>query len=158
MSLKFLRYVHDYNPDTNLFNANITLQSCTGVTIVKAFQAMLKCFGLTKKILTVNADNMTANDKWTTKHNTLDNSFEKANCVQCFNHATQLSMKTLLAPFNTAISGAVSEEDHYDELLPEVKQDNKGDNDSDDNSDSDMDDKEEEVNDDEDDGVDELRS
>ena len=63
-------------------------------------------------------------------------------------------MKTLLVPFNTVISGAASEEDHYDELLPEVKQDNEGDNDSDD-SDSNEDDKEE--GNDEEDGVDELQ-
>ena len=81
MSLKFLRYVHDYNPDTNLFNADITFQSYTGVTMAKAFQAMLKHFGLTEKILTVNADDMTANNKQTTKLNALDNFFEEANWV-----------------------------------------------------------------------------
>ena len=118
---------------------------------------MLKHFGLTEKILAVNADNATANNKQTTKLNALDNSFEKANQVQCFNHTIQLSVKTLLAPFNTAISGTVSEEDHYDELLPEVEQDNEGDNDSNDNSNSNEDDEEEEGNDVEDDSVNELQ-
>ena len=89
---------------------------------------------------------MTANDKQTTKLDALDNSFEEANWVQCFNHTTQLSVNTLLAPFNTTISGAASEEDHYDELLPEVKQDNEGDNNSDDNSDSNEDDEDDGVN------------
>ena len=45
--------------------------------MVKAFQAMLKCFGLTEKILAVNADNATANDKQTTKLDSLNNSFNK---------------------------------------------------------------------------------
>ena len=65
-------------------------------------------------------------------------------------------MKTLLAPFNTAISGTVSEEDHYDELLPEVEQYNEGDNNSNDNSNCDEDDKEE-GNDYEDNSVDKLQ-
>ena len=37
-----------------------------------AFQRMLKQFGLTEKIHAVNADNVMANDKQTTKLDTLD--------------------------------------------------------------------------------------
>jgi hypothetical protein len=73
--------------------------------MAKAFQAMLERFGLTEKILAFNADNATANDKQTTKLDALNNSFEEANRVRCFNHTLQLSAKALLAPFNTAISG-----------------------------------------------------
>jgi len=125
--------------------------------MAKAFQAMLECFGLTEKILAVNADNATSNDKQTTKLDALNNSFEEANRVRCFNHTLQLSAKSLLAPFNKAISGKatddeVPEEDSDDESLPEVEQDNDhGDDDDDDEED------EEEGNDDEDDGVDELQ-
>jgi hypothetical protein len=46
-----------------------------------AFQRMLEGFGLTEKIHAVNADNTTANDKPTTKLDTLDNSFEAGNRV-----------------------------------------------------------------------------
>ena len=63
--------------------------------MVKAFQNMLKHFSLTQKILTFNADNTTANDKQTTKFSTLDNSFDEANQVWCFNHTLQLSAKAL---------------------------------------------------------------
>jgi hypothetical protein len=125
--------------------------------MAKAFQAMLERFGLTEKILAVNADNATSNDKQTTKLDALNNSFEEANRVRCFNHTLQLSAKSLLAPFNTAISGKatddeVPEEDSDDESLPEVEQGNDhGDDDDDDEED------EEEGNDDEDDGVDELQ-
>ena len=122
-----------------------TFQSHTGITMANAFQAMLEHFGLTEKIIAVNADNATANDKQTTKLATLDNSFEETNRVLCFNHTFQLSVKALLAPFNTAISGKathdseVLEEDNINESLPEVEQDNddsSNDNDGDSNSDN----------------------
>ena len=111
--------------------------------MANTFQAMLKHFGLTEKILAVNADNATANDKQTTKLATLDNSFEETNWVQCFNHTLQLSAKALLVPFNTAISGKathdskVLEEDNVDESLPEVKQDDDDGDDGDGNSNDD---------------------
>ena len=111
--------------------------------MANTFQAMLKHFGLTEKILAVNADNATVNDKQTTKLATLDNSFEETNWVQCFNHTLQLSAKALLVPFNTAISGKathdseVLEEDNVDESLPEVKQDDDDGDDGDGNSDND---------------------
>lgn len=76
--------------------------------MAKAFQNMLEQYGLTQKILVVNADNVTANDMQTTKRAALDNSFEEANHVQCFNHTLQLSTKALLASFNTAISQAAA--------------------------------------------------
>ena len=49
--------------------------------MANAFQAMLERFSLTEKIIAVNADNATANDKQTTKLATLDNSFEETNQV-----------------------------------------------------------------------------
>ena len=104
--------------------------------MAQAFQVMLKCFSLKEKILTVNADNVMANDKQTTKLDTLNNSFEEANQVRCFNHTLQLSVKALLVPFNTTIFGNVTGNDEvpeeYDdnELLLEVKQDD-GDGDGD---------------------------
>ena len=118
--------------------------------MAKAFQNMLEQYGLTQKILGVNADNTTANDMQMTKLAALDNSFEEANHVQCFNHTLQLSAKALLAPFNTAISQAAVQddkmpEDDGDELILE------------DNIYDDDDDSEEDVNEeDEDDGIDEL--
>ena len=58
----------------------------------------------TFKVLAVNADNAKSNDTQTKKLNTLDNSFEESNHDRCSNHTMQLSVKTLLAPFNTALS------------------------------------------------------
>ena len=101
-----------------------------------------------------------------TKLNALNNYFEEANWVQCFNHTLQLSAKTLLAPFNTAISGnvthndKVSEKDSNNELLPEVGQDDgdsDGDNDDDDDDDEEEEEEEEEECNDGDDGIDELQ-
>ena len=109
--------------------------------MAKAFQAMLKCFGLTKKILAVNADNMTANDKQTTKLDSLNNSFNEENCVWCFNHTIQLSATTLLKPFNMALSRKaadeveVSEEDAKEELVLEIKEEDKDEGEDDDDQD-----------------------
>jgi len=57
------------------------LQSHTGVAMVNTFQKMLQQFKLTKKILTVNADNTTLNDMQTIKLDQLDNTFDKENQV-----------------------------------------------------------------------------
>src|SRR5882762_8050502 len=73
--------------------------------MANTFQKMLKHFGLTKKILALNADNATSNDTQTTRLHKLNNSFNKENHVRCFNHTLQLSTKTLLKPFNIALAG-----------------------------------------------------
>jgi len=116
-----------------------------------AFQGMLEQFGLTEKIHAVNADNVTANDKQTTKLNALPNSFQEENRVRCFNHTMQLSAKSLLAPLNPAISQKATQDDEMpeeddDQPLPE------------DNAEDNEDDKEEDVEEeeDEDDGINEL--
>ena len=117
-----------------------------------AFQRVLEQFGLTEKIHAVNANNTTANDKQTTKLDTLDNSFEAVNRVRCFNHTLQLPAKALLAPFNPAISKKATqddemlEEDDDNQLLPE--------NDEEDSEEEGEEDVEE--NDNEDDGINEL--
>ena len=87
------------------------------------FQRMLEQFGLTEKIHTVNANNTMANDKQTTKLDSLNNSFEAANHVQCFNHTFQLSMKVLLAPFNPAISCKATQDDSEDDGEEDVEED-----------------------------------
>jgi hypothetical protein len=118
--------------------------------MAKTFQDMLECFGLAEKILAVIADNATANDTQTTKLSTLDNSFEEENRARCFNHTVQLSVKTLLKPFNMALSGKATyvdemvEEDDDDQLIPEI---DEGEDDED---------EVDEEKDDEDDGIDEL--
>ena len=76
-----------------------------------AFQDMLKWFGLTEKVLTLNADSATSNDTQTTKLDQLDNLFHKENQVRCFNHTLQLSAKALLTPFNAALSDKTTEDD-----------------------------------------------
>jgi len=121
-----------------------------------AFQNMLERFGLTEKILVVNTDNTTLNDKQTTKLDALDNSFEEANRVHCFNHTLQLSAKALLTPFNTAILGKATqadqmpEEDDDNQLIPEDGEDDN------DNDDKDVEEEEEDKND-EDNSIDKLQ-
>jgi len=120
--------------------------------MAKAFQDMLERFGLTEKILGLNADNTTANDKQTTKLGSFNNSFKEEYRTRCFNHTLQLSAKTLLKPFNTALSGKVvadveiMDDDDDDLLILETVEEDK----EEDNKDEDED------KDDDDDGIDEL--
>ena len=120
---------------------------------------MLDHFCLAEKILALNADNATANDKQTAKLSTFKNSFEEVNRVRCFNHTLQLSAKALLTPFNTALSGGGKEdsgemaEDSGDDMavLGADEEDEDDGNDADD-EDEDVEDK-----DDEDDDINELQ-
>jgi hypothetical protein len=98
--------------------------------MAKAFQDMLERFGIAEKILAFNADNATSNDTQTEKLDAMDNSFEKTNRARCFNHTLQLSAKTLLAPFNTAISSKAVQDDELlegdsDGLMVEDKEDDE---------------------------------
>ena len=60
-------------------------------------------FSLTDKILAMNADNASSNDRQTTKLASMDNTFHLDHRIHCFNHTIQLSAKTLLCPFNASI-------------------------------------------------------
>ena len=115
---------------------------------------MLQQFGLTEKIHAINADNATSNDTLTTKLDQLDNTFDKENRVQCFNHTLQLSTKALLKPFNVGLSRKAMDDDN------EITQDNDGDLAifEDERDEEGEDDEEEQANevDDEDDNIDEL--
>jgi len=128
--------------------------------MANAFQAMLNQFGLTEKILAVNADNATSNDTQTRKLHQLDNSFDDSNQVRCFNHTLQLSAKSLLTPFNTALSGKPADEDDVtalysdnDEMIPQDDDDAiLGDDEEEEGEENDLED------DVEDDNVDELEA
>jgi hypothetical protein len=120
--------------------------------MANAFQEMLERFGLTNRILALNADNATSNDTQTAKLDKLNNSFSKDNRVRCFNHTIQLSAKALLQPFNTALSGKSTDDedvilDNHNDLLG-----NETEGDEDEDEDEGADDI-----DDEDDDIDELQ-
>src|SRR5882724_3572714 len=57
-------------------------------------------------MLAMNADNAAPNDTQTAILAKLNNSFEEDQRARCFNHTIQLSVKTLLRPFNTALGAA----------------------------------------------------
>src|ERR1700720_167957 len=129
-----------------------------------AFQNMLKRFGLEGKILAVNTDNATSNDTQTTKLDELDNSFDKENQVQCFNHTLQLSAKALLKPFNTALSGKAADDDdvamYQDNIIQTILEDDEedGDGDADENENEDEDEDISDISEDlQDDGIDGLQ-
>jgi len=62
------------------------------------------------QVLAVNADNASANDMQMHVLATLNNSFEVENHVRCFNHTLQLSAKTLVKPFNVALSSGLKDD------------------------------------------------
>lgn len=123
--------------------------------MARAFQKMLEEFGLTEKILSFNADNASPNDTQTTKLDQLDNSFDKENRARCFNHTLQLSAKTLLKPFNSALSGKATESDEI--AIPDGIEDPDGLLMPEDEGEGEGEDEDEVMDhDDEDDGIDEL--
>jgi hypothetical protein len=72
---------------------------------------MLERFRIMEKIQAVNANNTTSNDMQTIKLTQLDNMFKEENRVRCFNHTLQLLAKSLLKPFNTALSASAANDD-----------------------------------------------
>ncbi|KAG1720839.1 hypothetical protein EDB19DRAFT_1835776 [Suillus lakei] len=80
----------------------------------------------------------------TMKLDQLPNLFTKENCAHCFNHMLQLSTKTLLQPFNTALSG---KDDNNNTL--ENLEDDKGQSEEDEQG--------KDKSDDQDDEIDELQ-
>jgi hypothetical protein len=94
--------------------------SHTGKTMADAFQKMIVEFGLQNKILSLTADNVSANDTQTTEFAAQDNSFQEEVRVQCFNHTMQLSAKTLLRPFHPKLR--TSNEDAATDVGEEVEE------------------------------------
>jgi hypothetical protein len=106
----------------------------------------------------MNANNVTSNDTQGETLAEMPNSFELKNCVCCFNHTLQLSMKTLLHPFNAGLGKATEDGtcDNVDDLLSLGIDDNGNDDDDDDEEDEDEDLLVILDEDDIDDGIDEL--
>jgi hypothetical protein len=51
----------------------------------------------------MTSDNASSNDVQADALYALENSFDEANCVHCFNHTIQLSGKALIKPFNAGM-------------------------------------------------------
>ena len=115
--------------------------------MAKAFQHMLEQFGLTEKIMGLNADNASANNKLTTKLSSLNNLFKEEYWAQCFHHTMQLSAKTILKPFNTALSGRDVDITDDNPLIPEAEEEGEEEEDNNNNDE-----------DDEDNGIDKLET
>jgi len=129
------------------------LQSHTGKTLAKVFQKMVTDFGIEHKILSMAADNASANDIQTTALATDDNSFNKEAHICCFNHTMQLSVRALLSPFQISVgqTGDKPSEDDAEDLNVEVDKEEE-EEDEDEGNDPKVDDGEEDV----DNGHDEL--
>jgi hypothetical protein len=125
-------------------------ESHSGVTLAREFQNMLKNFGLTNKILAINADNASCNDTQTLSLCTLDNTFDEENRVRCFNHTMQLSAVTLVRPFNAAMTSDPILDDAVAE--PVDNSDGNADDEDEDSEDEEL----SEDSDDVDDGIDEF--
>lgn len=93
-------------------------ESHTGVVMANAFQDMLERFGLQEKIHSVTADNASSNNVQIAALYELENSFDKANHIRCFNHTIQLSGKALIKPFNAGMGKADSSPESGDHGPP----------------------------------------
>jgi hypothetical protein len=115
-------------------------ESHTGATLAREFQAMLMRFGVTQKIMAVNADNASSNDTQTRSLAILDNSFEEEYRARCFNHTMQLSAKALVEPFNAGTTPPPpleAEDDAPDGSDGDAPSDNEGGDDTDDKDEED---------------------
>jgi hypothetical protein len=109
----------------------------------------------------MNADNVTSNDTQGETLPEMPNSFELKNRVRCFNHTLQLSVKTLLRPFNAGLGKATEDGtcDDVDNLLSQGIDDDDEEDDEEDEEDEEDEDGGLPVipdEDDIDDGIDEL--
>ncbi|GBE87594.1 putative AC9 transposase [Sparassis crispa] len=96
---------------------------------------MLMSYGIEQKILAYNGDNATSNDTQTAELSILPNSFHEVNRARCFNHTLQLSAKSLLRPFNSAISSASEEAADLYVDMPALAEDSDDEDDDDNNND-----------------------
>ena len=87
IQVKFLHIEHKLTNKVSEFHINMSRIEYYCVIIYK------------DQILAFNGDNATSIDKQTEFLNGYPNSFESINCVQCFNHTLQLSVKAPLKPF-----------------------------------------------------------
>ena len=104
-------------------------ESHTGATLARVFHKMLVSYGIENKILSVVADNASANDTQTTALTILDNAFEKEARIRCFNHTICLAAKAFLKPFNSALGAAEDLGDlsaNADEITFEEEDDDEG--------------------------------
>ena len=84
-------------------------------------------FHASRQILSFNADNASCNDTQTDKLDELDNAFERANRVRCFNHTLQISARGFLEPLagsrtlGDAADDAADEDDTDGNSLPDLE-------------------------------------
>ena len=125
--------------------------------LAKEFQAMLRRFGLADKVLACSNDNAASNDTQTVALAKLPNSFEEKNRVRCFNHTLQLSVKTLLKPFNATLMDYGAEYLDMPEISDgEEDDDEENEDETEEGDDNDGEEVDSEGKDDADDGIDEL--
>jgi len=78
----------------------------------------------------MNADNAVSNDTQSSELAQLKNSFKEEQCIQCFNHTMQLSVKALLWPFNTGLDKTTDETvTNGDDNMPGLEELDKDDKD-----------------------------
>lgn len=101
----------------------------------------------------MNADNATCNNTQSNALAGMTNSYDEVNRVRCFNHTLQLSAKTLLRPFNTALGKAAEDDEDVEDSDALFDEDDESDEDETEEGDGLPDVPDE---DDVDDGIDEL--
>jgi hypothetical protein len=83
----------------------------------------------------VTANNASSNNVQVATLYKLENSFNKANHIRCFNHTIQLSGKALIKPFNAGMGKVDSDLENGDDNVPSLEEFNHS-NDTHDNANS----------------------
>lgn len=153
---------HDGQPLTFLLDIVELAESHTGVALATATQNMLTRFGIQDKILALNADNASANDRQTAELDRLQNAFNEINQLRCFNHSMQLSAVELVKPFNAGMGKAAlkgpAEADENDEAAANIESEDDDDETDGDENENDNDGDDGDSIDDPEDDTDELAS
>jgi hypothetical protein len=69
----------------------------------------------------MTADNASSNNVQAATLYELENSFDAANHIRCFNHTIQLSGKALIKPFNVGMGKADSSVENGDDDMPNLE-------------------------------------
>lgn len=89
---------------------------------------------MSTQIHSMTADNASSNNVQVAALYELENSFDAANHIRCFNHTIQLSGKALIKPFNVGMGKADSGLENGDDNMPNLEDFNHND-DADDDAD-----------------------
>ncbi|KAF5332362.1 hypothetical protein D9758_016948 [Tetrapyrgos nigripes] len=108
---------HRGEPLTFLLDFVKVATSHSGENLARVFAEVLAEFGIEEKILSITADNASANDTMISALETLPNFPGELNRTQCFNHIINLVAKSLIKLFDVSSSKNTGDMDDIEKAL-----------------------------------------